>query len=511
MGQEKTRMLEDQSAPYRTKKTMHVCSDCFSDPYIQEFIKKHEQQEVCDYCDSETEESEYRAAPTNLVLEYIEHCVPTKYRDAEDVRMSSDSRGMEAEELVAELDILSDIDGGFRDELELLFGKDDCNKWLPENYYNENTMCEIFVKSWSQFKNLVKRRSRFVFSQIKRDTSDMDHWEELIDPYSILQWIHGMVSEFGLISELPKESNLYRVRPDSKEYFTGMNDVGTAPIRTATCANRMSPAGIPMFYASDHEKTAIKEVWNGKIGIKFSIGRFKTKQSCQILDLCNLPPIPSIFKEGATLDQIDALSFLRQFQTDICQPVAKSKTEHIDYVPTQIMTEYFRHIYRTSDNQSLMGISYPSAHTGKACYVMFWGHEEDKDINPNVLKNWCSNPVMNRKETISGTNYSLPLASGKIQLKENGTQATQVTDETDEKKNMSPPSHKSHPITYDTFRSFENRPPETRANIAICLIHQTNYLLDQQLRKLEQDFLAEGGLRERMYKARVDARKNPNP
>jgi four helix bundle suffix protein len=40
----------------------------------------------------------------------------------------------------------------------------------------------------------------------------------------------------------------------------------------------------------------------------------------------------------------------------------------------------------------------------------------------------------------------------------------------------------------------------------ICLIHQTNYLLDQQLRRLEKDFLQEGGLRERMTRARLAAR-----
>jgi four helix bundle suffix protein len=34
----------------------------------------------------------------------------------------------------------------------------------------------------------------------------------------------------------------------------------------------------------------------------------------------------------------------------------------------------------------------------------------------------------------------------------------------------------------------------------------TNYLLDQQLRRLEQDFLKEGGLRERMTRARLAAR-----
>ncbi len=44
------------------------------------------------------------------------------------------------------------------------------------------------------------------------------------------------------------------------------------------------------------------------------------------------------------------------------------------------------------------------------------------------------------------------------------------------------------------------------ANLAICLIHQANYLLDQQLRALEQDFLQEGGMRERMAKARSQVR-----
>ncbi len=45
------------------------------------------------------------------------------------------------------------------------------------------------------------------------------------------------------------------------------------------------------------------------------------------------------------------------------------------------------------------------------------------------------------------------------------------------------------------------------ANIAICLIHQANYLLDQQLKALEKGFLKDGGLRERMTSARLQARE----
>ena len=61
--------------------------------------------------------------------------------------------------------------------------------------------------------------------------------------------------------------------------------------------------------------------------------------------------------------------------------------------------------------------------------------------------------------------------------------------------------------SYETYRTYiETRPPTVVANIVICLIHQTNYLLDQQIRQLEQAFLKEGGLQERMTRARLSAR-----
>ena len=61
--------------------------------------------------------------------------------------------------------------------------------------------------------------------------------------------------------------------------------------------------------------------------------------------------------------------------------------------------------------------------------------------------------------------------------------------------------------SYESYRTyFETRPPETVANIIICLIHQTNYLLDQLIRRLEQDFLEHGGLKENMFRARLARR-----
>lgn len=63
--------------------------------------------------------------------------------------------------------------------------------------------------------------------------------------------------------------------------------------------------------------------------------------------------------------------------------------------------------------------------------------------------------------------------------------------------------------TYATYRPYiEESPPEIAANTLICLINQTNYLLDQQLRQLEKQFLEEGGFTERLYRTRVQARKD---
>jgi four helix bundle suffix protein len=61
--------------------------------------------------------------------------------------------------------------------------------------------------------------------------------------------------------------------------------------------------------------------------------------------------------------------------------------------------------------------------------------------------------------------------------------------------------------SYETYRTYiETRPSEVVANIIVCLIHQANYLPDRQIRQLEQAFLQEGGLRERMTRARLNAR-----
>ena len=63
--------------------------------------------------------------------------------------------------------------------------------------------------------------------------------------------------------------------------------------------------------------------------------------------------------------------------------------------------------------------------------------------------------------------------------------------------------------TYETFRKgIEHSNAAICANVIIGLIRVTSYLLDRQIRHLEKDFIAQGGMRERMTGARLREREN---
>lgn len=68
--------------------------------------------------------------------------------------------------------------------------------------------------------------------------------------------------------------------------------------------------------------------------------------------------------------------------------------------------------------------------------------------------------------------------------------------------------HRMPDPTYETYRKgIEHAAPDICANVMIGLIRVTCYLLSRQIQYLEKDFLENGGIRERMTRARLSARK----
>jgi four helix bundle suffix protein len=66
-------------------------------------------------------------------------------------------------------------------------------------------------------------------------------------------------------------------------------------------------------------------------------------------------------------------------------------------------------------------------------------------------------------------------------------------------------------LVYNRYNNYKNykcyiENPEGAANAMICLINQTNQLLDQKLRWIEDDFVKNGGFRENLLKKRLNYR-----
>lgn len=81
-------------------------------------------------------------------------------------------------------------------------------------------------------------------------------------------------------------------------------------------------------------------------------------------------------------------------------------------------------------------------------------------------------------------------------------------------RDQSHPSDSTDPRTLDASavadrygRWLRHRDPAIVANAVICLIHQTNYLLDQQIRVLERSFIVGGGYSEQLAAARLAERR----
>jgi hypothetical protein len=259
-------------------------------------------------------------------------------------------------------------------------------QWCQRDFWRLLPQKELAF-DWRRFSDLVKHESRFVFL---KQTAKPDYEERT--PQDMLELLGRYFSEFSLIKTLPKGTQLIRARRHKKtEQLTTLAQLGPPTTPQATASNRMSPAGIPMFYGAFAASTAIAEVCSDPTDKRPCVtsAPFVLKRPMRVIDLCDLPPIPSLF-DRAKVDTRAACIFLKGFLKDFTAPVVKDGREHIDYVPTQVVTEYVRRIFRTHDNQEIHGIVYPSAveQHGRSCVLFIegapageWGHLNDLSVD----------------------------------------------------------------------------------------------------------------------------------
>ena len=354
-----------------------VCGDCIDDDGIRGFIAANAEASQCSFCQAIGDGP--IAAPLDEVGDYVNRCLRQEYGDAlVDLPFDSEEwvyfgTNWDSKELLTdavELELPNDHDGALLDDL---VGYLDDITWCERNGLGL-TDREYAQYNWSYFCDVVMRRRRFFFLDVGPDPSE----PEVYDPGHILRNIFNAADQLGLFTKLPAGKQLYRARwEDPGAQLETPQKLGPPPEEKATQANRMSAPGIVMFYACDEIETALLEVAQ-EPGL-FAVGRWRILRPAIVLDLTMIPAIPALFQcdpEGGQDVSRRAVTFLRHVADQISRPIARDDRIHVEYVPTQVVTEFVRARVRWQRN-AIDGVKYESAaHPGHASYVLFANQED---------------------------------------------------------------------------------------------------------------------------------------
>ena len=208
----------------------------------------------------------------------------------------------------------------------------------------------VLRASWERFCETVKHKRRFFFH------SDGTDYRDSYTLASLLRAIGHISQRLGLVRELPVATKLWRARPDlARNLRASPVDFGPPPVHLALQSNRMNPPGIPLLYLASTAKTALHETR----ATVARVGQWKAVRPLRILDLRHLPRIPGYFGDGGR-DNLLALRFIHDFALDIMAPVARDERVHVDYLPSQVVTEYLRD-FHLEEGGRLDGIAYGSS------------------------------------------------------------------------------------------------------------------------------------------------------
>ena len=216
---------------------------------------------------------------------------------------------------------------------------------------------------------------RFFFAVPKEEESDEEEdWlrdRDQFPPLGLLSEIVKLAEDFDMVRTLPAGTKFFRSRPCKlgAPYQTAQQ-LGPPPPERAVQANRMNPPGIPMIYGAETEDIAVRETRSPCV----TVGQFQLEREARILDLADLPDIPGIFSGTERRTRL-GLVFMHAFAREIARPVDRTDRIHIEYIPSQVVTEFIRdaQIY----GSAVDGIRYPSTLDADGRNLVLFATQDD--------------------------------------------------------------------------------------------------------------------------------------
>jgi hypothetical protein len=378
MGLVKQRWIELESRNLNNIPDKNICANHFEDKAINRFIKQNYQDGFCDYC-----EKNLKVISLENLMGFIMDGISLFYEDAANFMSYNTREGGYLGETYTPDELIQEQVGLYAEPFEIIEDIVDSIEdiaWAQPDLYHDKPNDNLEY-AWKHFKNIIKHKSRYLFSS---DNTDQP------DAFLILKEVGKLISKLNIIKTIPAGAKLYRCRQhDFKTNITEFKDITAPSNKKAIYPNRFSPSGISMFYSAFDVDTAIFETVSRTSKHKkwITIAEFETLEDQIIVDFSQLPKIPSIF-EIKNKKRYYLILFLHSFVRDITQQIIKDGKEHTEYVPTQVVTEFLRFPFNKNRSNKIMGIIYPSSQNkGSKSSVFFWDDELSKErVKLNSIK-----------------------------------------------------------------------------------------------------------------------------
>ncbi|QDT91749.1 HEPN-associated N-terminal domain-containing protein [Gimesia algae] len=356
----------------RQRRRLYVCESCIEDEELQAVVRANLISNKCDYC--QTANDALMASGIDSVIQRMRYAVNEVFTDpASELPYDGREGGYQGSIIDDSYDLFEQMNFCV-ENAQLL---DDL---MDE--FNGEVLCyrdvfgpsseEFFEDAWERFKRVVQHQRRYTFWESQEDGEHGDPARN-VSASEMLPEIGHNIEHVSPILDLPVGEEFWRVQV----FERGMSSTNPArytspPTDHANQPNRMSPAGISMFYGANDFDTAVAETVDPSTmgGQEATGARFQTLVALNVLDLSNFYGRRSFFVE---LDRRgrNAVEFLTAFNRELSRPIQQDGRQHIEYVPTQVFTEYVRFRMTMQDEQPIHGIKYRSSRNGQACFVIF--------------------------------------------------------------------------------------------------------------------------------------------
>ncbi len=357
-----------------------VCGGCVEDEALRTILRENEDADLrCDFCSS------VPAAHLDTLLEAFVNGLRNEYENALDgVGWDGREGGFQWNPQWDTWDLVDDLAWVFASQelLDVVRTTVHDITWVEEDFITRRRD-DVLSEAWGRFCEAVKHKTRFVVWLLRPDDDDLAPGE--IPPAKILEYVTPLIERLNLVRDLPAGQRVWRARVHCTTSIDHTaSSLGTVPRELALKANRMSPAGIPMFYGAVDADTAIKEVTYASEDTYLTWYQFELTADLRVVDLTRLPPEPSMFDPelGFLRRQIRFLNMFVQQLSDRVEP----DHEQIDYVPTQIVTEYLLHVHGGGDR--VRGLVYQSSLADGACVALDIPNDHCISLNASPAHNF---------------------------------------------------------------------------------------------------------------------------